>query len=145
MSYLKNFMGSKNSILFVKSEKYLAGPSFNLTSTLSMNGYSVEIADSQEIESVTAQYSPALAIAMLPGLPESDLQVCYQLLRLIRVPIIAISSFDDSDCRINAFEAGIADFLVSPVNPLELVARVRNILGRRFEINSIQKEPLFTN
>ena len=138
-------MESNNPILFVKSEKYLAGPSPNLSSTLSRNGYSVMMSDFHEIENVTDRYLPVLAIAMLPGLPATDLQICYQLLRLIRVPIIAISSFDDSDCRIAAFDAGIADFLVTPFNSLELVARVRNILCRQFQKNNIPKEALFIN
>lgn len=145
MNYAKNIMESNNPILFVKMEKYLVGSILNLSSSLSMFGYPVMVVDFPELESVTSRYVPVVTIAMLPGLPALDLKICHQLLRLIAAPIIVISSFDDSECRISAFDAGIADFLVAPVNPLELAARVKNILGRRIEINSIQKEPIFTH
>jgi DNA-binding response OmpR family regulator len=120
-----------NPILYVKSEKREPGPSPDLSSALCRIGHQVMITDISEIESVVTHYIPMLAIARLPGRQEADLRLCRLLLRTIYAPVIVISSLDDVNCRIASFDAGIQDFLVSPVSPLIVVARVRAILRRR--------------
>jgi DNA-binding response OmpR family regulator len=93
-----------------------------------------------EIESVVTRYTPALVIASLPGDPELDLQLCRLLLRWISAPVMVISFLDDVDNRIAALDAGIADYLVSPVSPLIVAARVRNIIQRRPRNTPLQKD-----
>jgi DNA-binding response OmpR family regulator len=138
-------MKSFKPILFVKGEKKVPGLSPDLSGALSRVGYQVMIADISEIESVVTWYFPVLAIASLPGGPESDLQVCHLLLRALSAPVIVISPLDDVNCRVAAFDAGIEDYLISPVNPLIVVARVRNVLRRRSpKIDLQKKESLFT-
>ncbi len=117
-------------ILLIQSEMNAWDLPF-LSNALSGVGYQVMIMDISEIESVVTWYIPALAIARLPGHPGSDLKLCHLLMRLIRGPVIAISSHDDVESRIAALDAGVEDYLVSPVNPIELVVRVKNILHRR--------------
>jgi len=134
-------MESPQSILFVTSEKQTSGPTPNLSTTLAKAGYQVMIANVSEIESVVTRYAPALVIASLPGLRESDLQLCRLLLHLISAPVMVISPLDDVDGRIAALDAGIVDYRVSPVSPLEVAGRVRNILERQSRNKPLQKDP----
>jgi PAS domain S-box-containing protein len=45
------------------------------------------------------------------------------------VPVLVITAYDDRDFRMRAFEAGATDFLQSPVDHFEFVARARNLLA----------------
>ena len=132
-------MEPSKPILFVKSEKHVPGPSPALSGALSHVGYQVMVADISEIESVVTRYFPVLAIARLPGRQEADLRLCHLLLRTISAPVIVISPLDDVNCRVAAFDAGIEDYLISPISPLIIAARVRNILQRRSQ-NIIRQE-----
>jgi DNA-binding response OmpR family regulator len=126
-------------ILLVKSEQYIPGLSPDLTSALLRADYRIMIADTCEIESIASLYCPVLAIAKLSGRPEADLILCHLLLQLIHAPVIAISPLDDVDNRITMLDAGITDYLISPVNPLEFVIRVRNILNRRSQHSTLHE------
>ena len=48
--------------------------------------------------------------------------------QLAETPIIAITNFEDRHARLQALEAGATDFLLSPVDDQEFLARVRNQL-----------------
>jgi sigma-B regulation protein RsbU (phosphoserine phosphatase) len=45
--------------------------------------------------------------------------------RLARLPVLVLTALDSPDQRDRAFEAGATDFVTKPVEPIELVARVR--------------------
>ncbi len=57
-----------------------------------------------------------------------------------RLPIVVITSDQDEQTLLRVFEAGANDYLIKPVRPLELVARLRNLIQvkREFEA-SLQK------
>jgi DNA-binding response OmpR family regulator len=124
-------MDASRAILFVKSEKNSNGPSLDILSALRAIGCQLMIADFSLFENMGERFSPVLIIASLPGHPKTDLHLCHLLLQAAHSPVIVISPLDDCDCRIAALDAGVADFLVSPISPLELSARVKNILHRR--------------
>jgi putative two-component system response regulator len=44
------------------------------------------------------------------------------------IPVVLVTSLDDSASRIRGIEAGADDFVTKPFNPLELRARVRSLL-----------------
>ena len=98
--------------------------------------------DISEIGCLVTGYTPAFAIASLPGCRESDLQLCRLLIRLISAPVIVISPLDDVENRIAALDAGIVDYLVSPVNPLIVAALVRNFLQRHPQNTTRREKPL---
>jgi len=50
--------------------------------------------------------------------------------RFNRLPILVLSGSENSEDRVRALEAGADDFVVKPFNPLELTARVRNLIRR---------------
>ena len=137
----KDYMEPPKTILFVKCNQPIPDPSPDLSGALSRLGHQVLVADISEIENVVDRYHPVLAIASLPGAPETDLPLCLRLLRAISAPVIVISPLDDVNSRIAAFNAGIEDYLISPINPLVIVARVKNILRRRSQKTALQKNP----
>ena len=47
------------------------------------------------------------------------------------IPVVMITGQDDKDLLYKALEAGATDFLRKPVEPVELIARVRNMLRLR--------------
>ena len=56
----------------------------------------------------------------------SGLQLCRQLKQRSRVPVLAISTLETSD---QALEAGADGFLQKPLDPLQLVSAVKDLLG----------------
>ncbi len=95
-------------------------------------GYKVAAVDveKQPLGEAISRQKPALFIANLSGEPANDLELCQRLGRLGHAPIVAIGSSSDDAFRVDLLSAGADDYLVRPVNPRELVARVRNILRR---------------
>ncbi len=64
-------------------------------------------------------------------LPEMDgIEVCRELRRTSRVPVLFLSSRDEEVDRIVGLEIGGDDYLAKPFSPRELVARVRAVLRR---------------
>ena len=64
-------------------------------------------------------------------LPELDgIEVCRELRRTSRVPVLFLSSRDEEVDRIVGLEIGGDDYLAKPFSPRELVARVRAVLRR---------------
>jgi len=66
------------------------------------------------------------------NMPEMD---GYQLCEAVKgnlatkdIPIILVTAQDDRDSLIRGLSIGADDFLIKPVNPSELQARVRNLL-----------------
>ena len=50
--------------------------------------------------------------------------------RFNRLPVLVLSGSEKSEDRVRALEAGADDFVVKPFNPLELAARVKNLIRR---------------
>ncbi|MBO6134699.1 MAG: response regulator transcription factor [Lachnospiraceae bacterium] len=74
---------------------------------------------------------------MLPGISGFD------ALEKIRdkndVPVILVSAKDNEVDKVRGFNEGSDDYIVKPFMPLELVARVKNVL-RRFEKSGVKVE-----
>ncbi|MEN8190866.1 MAG: response regulator transcription factor [Thermodesulfobacteriota bacterium] len=74
-------------------------------------------------------------------MPEMDgTEVCRELRRTSRVPIIFLSSKDDEIDRIIGLELGGDDYITKPFSPRELVARVKAVLRRGAATNGVEKK-----
>ena len=99
-------------------------------------GYSnfISTNDPHETMALLARNEPGVVLLdlMMPGLSGFD------LLELIRrepafryIPVIVLTAATGSDTKLRALQLGATDFLSKPVDPSELVLRVRNALAFR--------------
>jgi DNA-binding transcriptional MerR regulator len=95
---------------------------------LRTEGYVVELAVSaEEAERQFRERPPALAIVELLISGGAGGELCASLKQLAPVPVLAISSLD---AREQALDAGADAFLQKPLDPLQLVSAVKDLLGQ---------------
>ena len=100
-----------------------------LSRHLTQNGYPVRgYATAAEFRVSADQFDLVVLDVMLPG--TSGLDLCRWLRKGSTVPIILISARSSHTDRIVGLELGADDYLVKPVDPGELIARIRSVLRR---------------
>lgn len=94
---------------------------------LRTEGYDVCVAlGAQQARHLQRDTAPDLAVIelMIAG---GGLQLCRQLSRDGQQPLLAVSTLDLAD---EALEAGAAAFLAKPIEPLQFLSTVRDLLGQ---------------
>lgn len=123
-------MGQKQKILIVDDDLHIA----ELISLYVMKeGYEVlEVYDGQEALKEAERFQPDLILLdlMLPGL--DGYQVCAEIRKTSRVPIIMLTAKGETFDKVLGLELGADDYMVKPFDPKELLARIKAVL-RRFE------------
>lgn len=80
---------------------------------------------------------------MMPGLTGYD--VCSSVRKseqYSRVPIIMVTGLDDIEHKVQGLEAGADDYITKPFHPMELRARVANLLRLKFARDELQQTNL---
>ena len=98
---------------------------------LTKEGFAVEqAADGAEAILKAQQLKPDLIVldVMMPVL--DGMEVCRQVRKFSRVPVIMLTARVEDDDRILGLELGADDYVGKPFNPRELVARVKAVLRR---------------
>ena len=120
----------KQKILIVDDDKHIA----ELISLYMMkDGYETEeVYDGREAVKMAESFQPDLILLdlMLPGL--DGYQVCTEIRKTSRVPIIMLTAKGETFDKVLGRELGADDYIVKPFDPKELVARVKAVL-RRYE------------
>jgi DNA-binding transcriptional MerR regulator len=94
---------------------------------LRTEGYVVELAlSAEDADRAFRERRPALAIIELLISGGAGAELCRKLKQLAPVPMLAISSLD---AREQALAAGADAFLQKPLDPLQLVSAVKDMLG----------------
>jgi len=102
-----------------------------LARLLRKEGLTVETAvDGAEALARVSATSPDLVLldVMMPG--ESGFDICRQLKgdeATALIPVVLVTSLEDSESRVRGIEAGADDFLSKPVKREELIARVKTL------------------
>ena len=76
---------------------------------------------------------------LMPGM--GGIEACRKIKeneRFHHVPVIMVTAIKDMEMLKLAFEAGVNDYIQKPVNPVELLARVRSALSLKSEIDKRQ-------
>lgn len=105
-----------------------------LSSYLQKEGYQViAVEKGQDALEQIAVFPVELIILdlMLPDMTGED--VCREIRKTSRIPILMLTAKSSETDRIRGLEIGADDYLVKPFSPRELVARVRAILRRSGE------------
>ena len=109
---------------------------------LEQAGYAtVEASDGLQALERFDETSPSLVVLdiIMPEMDGTD--VCRELRRRSRVPIVFLSSKDDEVDRIVGLELGGDDYVTKPFSPRELVARVKAVLRRAGEARVAAERP----
>ena len=121
----------KQKILVVDDDKHIA----ELISLYMMKeGYETrEIYDGKEAAAAVEDFQPDLILLdlMLPGM--DGYQVCTEVRKTSRVPIIMLTAKGETFDKVLGLELGADDYIVKPFEMKELIARINAVL-RRTEI-----------
>jgi class 3 adenylate cyclase len=115
-----------------------------LEDLLRFHGYEVEAAfDGESALAALAERPPDLLLldVLMPGLDGHE--VCRAVRAdpaLAMLPVVMVTALEDREERVRGLEAGADDFLSKPLNPPELVARVRSLLRIRRLYETVQRQ-----
>lgn len=125
-------MANKQKILIVDDDENIA----NLISLyLTKECYETRIEhDGQSALDAFKEYSPNLILLdiMLPGL--DGYEVCREIRRESKVPIIMLSAKTEVFDKVLGLELGADDYVIKPFDSKELVARVKAVLRRYTDV-----------
>ena len=121
-------MSEKINILIVEDEKkvadaikaYLEKDGFNVFFAI-LGSAATNILNEQNINLV-------LLDLMLPDMTGEE--ICKNIRKNSDIPIIVLTAKSSEDSKVNALNIGADDYLIKPVSPRELVARVKAVLRR---------------
>lgn len=133
-------MANKQKILIVDDDENIA----NLISLyLTKECYETRIEhDGQSALDAFKEYAPNLILLdiMLPGL--DGYEVCREIRRESKVPIIMLSAKTEVFDKVLGLELGADDYIIKPFDSKELVARVKAVLRRYTESPApVEKKP----
>lgn len=106
-----------------------------LRQTLLENGFTAcSVTSAAEMEPVLARGTVDLVVldVMLPG--EDGFSICRRLRASSRIPIIMVTALGEDVNRIVGLEIGADDYVTKPFNSRELIARIRALLRRSYDM-----------
>jgi C4-dicarboxylate-specific signal transduction histidine kinase len=120
----------------------------HLRALLLTRGYEVvEAADGQSALDIIAKEGADIVLldVRMPGM--DGIEVCWRIkheLGQFSLPIIIVTGMDDRNARLSGKESGADEFLTKPVDEMELLIRVRNLLQVKayHELQERQRELL---
>jgi DNA-binding response OmpR family regulator len=121
-------LGVRPTIVVIEDEAAIASA---VAARLDSAGYDAHIAaDGPTGVDLVERLRPALVVLdlMLPGL--DGLEVCRQIQRDRRVPVLMLTARDAESDVLTGLEVGADDYVTKPFSPRELVARVQAVLRR---------------
>jgi two-component system KDP operon response regulator KdpE len=97
-------------------------------------GYAVEAAGTKAEALASLGARPPAALVLDLVLPDGQgVEVCEEVRRWSRLPILVLSAVGDEREKVRALDAGADDYVTKPFGTEELLARLRAILRRSLE------------
>jgi two-component system, OmpR family, KDP operon response regulator KdpE len=98
-------------------------------------GYAVETAETKEEALVELVSRPPDALVLDLVLPDGrGVEICEEVRRWSRLPILVLSAVGDEREKVRALDAGADDYVTKPFGTDELLARLRALLRRSADI-----------
>ena len=118
----------KQHLLIVEDDEFVQSL---LAAYLEKEGFRVSVATTGKEMLGLLNGEPIDLVLLDLTLPDEDgLTLARQVRARSRIPIIVLTARQGRDDRITALEIGADDYLNKPVDPEELVLRIRNLLDR---------------
>ena len=125
-------------ILIVEDEESFSDP---LSYSLRKEGYEVAVADTgtDGLRIFTAHGADLVLLdLMLPGM--SGTEVCREIRRTSRVPVIMLTAKDDEFDKVLGLELGADDYVTKPYSSRELLARIKAVLRRGQDVADAEED-----
>jgi two-component system, OmpR family, KDP operon response regulator KdpE len=98
-------------------------------------GYTVEAADTKADAMVELVSRPPDALVLDLVLPDGrGVEICEEVRRWSRLPILVLSAVGDEREKVRALDAGADDYVTKPFGTDELLARLRALLRRSVDV-----------
>jgi two-component system KDP operon response regulator KdpE len=98
-------------------------------------GYAVEAAGTKEEALAAVALRPPDAVVLDLVLPDGGgVEVCEEIRRWSRLPILVLSAIGDEREKVRALDAGADDYVTKPFGTDELLARLRALLRRSVDV-----------
>ena len=124
-------MTSAARILVVDDEPHIVR---GLKIILRTAGYAVEAAETKAEALASLASRPPDAVVLDLVLPDGEgVDVCREVRRWSRLPIVVLSAVGDEREKVRALDAGADDYVTKPFGSDELLARLRAVLRRSGE------------
>lgn len=111
---------------------------------LEQHGFEIfEVHRGDAVASAFERFRPHVTILdlMLPG--RDGMQVCRELRMVSPSPILMLTAREDDIDQILGLEAGADDYVIKPVEPRVLLARIRALLRRREPVAAVPERRVF--
>ncbi|MDR6550920.1 response regulator transcription factor [Paenibacillus qinlingensis] len=123
------------TILIVDDDKEIA----NLVSIYMLNeGFKIVLAYNGEQALIALEENAVSLIildVMMPGI--DGMEVCRKVRENRTIPILMLSAKTQDMDKVLGLITGADDYMIKPFNPLELAARVKSLLRRSFQYNTV--------
>ena len=97
--------------------------------------YKVSLAsDAREARDALATQAVDLVVLDIMMPDEDGISLCRDIRATSKIPVIFLTSLSEETDRIIGLEVGADDYLTKPFSPRELVARIKTVLRRTYEL-----------
>lgn len=131
-------MNEKTRIIVAEDESLIR---MDIVSTLTEAGYEVvaEAGDGEEAIAKATELLPDLVV-MDVKMPKMDGISAAKKLAELRIPVVMLTAFSDSDIISSASDAGAMAFVVKPFSPADLLPSIAIALSRGEELSELEAE-----
>jgi two-component system, OmpR family, response regulator RegX3 len=132
--------GTRRRILLVEDERSITEP---LAAALERDGFEPQVAGTvADALEQAERFEPDLVLldVMLPD--GSGFDVCRELRRTSKVPIIMLTARGEETDRVIGLELGADDYVVKPFSAREVTARIRAVLRRAESPPAAAEDPI---
>jgi len=115
-----------------------------LTNVLQQYGYEFIFSTTDPCQAVPLylEYSPDIVLLDLNMPNKSGFEIITELneFALDYLPILVLTAYSDQDIRIKALELGAKDYLVKPIDAIEVITRINNILKVKLLLDLVKEQ-----